>query len=225
MTRSLADTFVMDAQHAVEQRGAFYVALAGGSTPRPAYKLLAEEPRIEEIAWKDVHVYFSDERCVPPQDDESNYKMACEALLSAVNIPSANINRMKGEEDPQNAAREYTQVLRGDLGESSCLDLIILGMGSEGHTASLFPGYAANGDRLVDAPFVEKFGSYRLTMTPRLINAARHVVIVTTGNEKAHALAAARTGTYDPNIYPIQLIEPLEGRLTWLVDRAAAAQM
>ncbi len=221
---ALADTFVDDAQHAIAQRGGFYVALCGGSTPRPAYKLLAQEPRIDRIEWRDVYVYFGDERCVPPQDDESNYKMARETFLDAVNIPRANIHRMKGEDDPQTAAREYADILRQDMGETPYFDLILLGMGPEGHTASIFPGYASfmEGERLVDAPFVPKFGSHRLTLTPRVINAARHVVIAAAGSEKARALTAAMRGPHDPNTYPVQLIQPVNGTLTWLVDHAAA---
>lgn len=226
VAQALADQFVLDAQRAATRSSRFNVALAGGSTPRPAYKLLAQEPRIDQVAWKDVCIYFGDERCVPPQDDQSNYKLANETFLTAVNIPLQNIHRMKGEDDPQSAAAQYAQDLRSDLGDPPRFDLVLLGMGPEGHTASLFPSAALpDGTTLVDAPFVAKFGSYRLTLTPRAINAARHVIIATTGSEKAQALAAALHGAYSPHTYPVQLIQPIEGRLTWLVDRAAAGQL
>ncbi|MDQ6932578.1 MAG: 6-phosphogluconolactonase, partial [Candidatus Eremiobacteraeota bacterium] len=198
LARALADQFVLDAQSAVAQRGRFYVALAGGTTPAPAYKLLAEEPRMDQVQWNDVRVYFGDERCVPPQDNQSNYKLANDTFLTAVNIPLANVHRMQGEEDPQRAATQYAQVLRRDLGDPPQFDLILLGMGPDGHTASLFPGTVQSDDtKMVDAPFIPKFGTYRLTITPRVINAARHVVIATAGPEKANALAAALHGPYD----------------------------
>ncbi|MBC5829894.1 MAG: 6-phosphogluconolactonase [Candidatus Eremiobacteraeota bacterium] len=226
VAQALADQFVVDAQGAVAERGCFYVALAGGSTPRPAYKLLAREPRIDKVQWKDVFIYFGDERCVPPHDDQSNYKAANETFLTATNIPLENIHRMKGEDDPQTAAAQYMQDILRDLGDPPQFDLILLGMGPEGHTASLFPGSVDPHDTsLVAAPFVAKFGTYRLTLTPRAINAARHVVIATAGEEKAQALAAALHGAYDPNTYPVQLIQPVDGRLTWLVDRTAAGQL
>jgi len=223
VARTLADRFVIDAQRAIQQRGAFYVALAGGSTPRPAYKLLAQEPRIDQITWKNVFVYFGDERCVPPEDDESNYKLANATFLLAVDIPPANIHRMKGEDDPQSAAAQYAQILQHEMGEYPRFDLVLLGMGSEGHTASLFPGsVTTDHTKLVDAPFVAKFGTYRLTLTPRVINASRHVIIATAGEEKAQALVAALHGPHNPELYPVQLVAPIDGTLTWLVDRAAA---
>ncbi|MBC5829483.1 MAG: 6-phosphogluconolactonase [Candidatus Eremiobacteraeota bacterium] len=223
VARSLADRFVSDAQVAITQRGAFYVALSGGSTPRPTYKQLAGEPRIDQISWKKVFIYFGDERCVPPNDSESNFKLANDTLLLAVNIPTENIHRMKGEDDPKSAAVQYEQILRHDMGEYPRFDLILLGMGPDGHTASLFPGTVNSDDeKFVDAPFVAKFGTYRITITPRTINASRHVIIATAGEEKAQALAAALHGPYNPDIYPVQLVQPTDGKLTWLVDRAAA---
>ncbi|MGZ3539799.1 MAG: 6-phosphogluconolactonase [Vulcanimicrobiaceae bacterium] len=223
----LADLFVDEAQTAIADRGGFYVALAGGSTPRAAYALLAEEPRNSQTGWKDVFIYFGDERCVPPDDEQSNYKMASDTFLSKVNIPESNVHRMHGEEDPETAAAEYARILREDLGEALQFDLIMLGMGADGHTASLFPGTdpLADADALVRAPYVDRLGTRRLTITPRVINSARHVVIATEGLQKAPALAAVLEGPYDPVRYPIQVVSPSNGRLTWLVDADAAAEL
>jgi len=227
LAEALADLFVDSARTAIARAGRFRVALAGGSTPRAAYALLAAQPRRSAVLWGNVFVYFGDERCVPPDDEQSNYRMANEAFLAAVSIPPDNVHRMHGEDEPQTAAAAYAKVLIADMGELPRFDLLLLGLGSDGHTASLFPGSSPATDErlLVNAPFVPKLHAYRLTLTPRVINNARHVAIATEGAEKAAALAAALNGPYDPNTYPVQIIKPKDGRLTWLVDRAAASQL
>lgn len=196
--------------------------------------MLAEEPLRSQICWKDVFVYFGDERCVPPGDEQSNYKMASDAFLRKVEIPTKNVHRMHGEEDPDAAAAEYAKILRDDLALRQApddatprLDLIMLGMGADGHTASLFPGTdpLTDDDALVRAPYVDKLGTRRLTITPRVINAARHVAIATEGLPKAPALATVLEGPYDPTRYPIQIVSPANGRLTWFVDADAAADL
>lgn len=224
---ALADTFLNDAAEAIGQRGAFFVALAGGTTPKNAYALLAQEPRRSSVDWNHVFVYFGDERCVPPESPESNYKMASDAFLNAVPLADGHVHRMRGEDDPLQAARDYAELLIQTMGDLPRFDLVMLGMGPDGHTASLFPGTdpLADNDRLVRAPYVEKFSTYRITFTPRVINNARHVVIATEGLPKAPALYAVREGPYDPLVHPIQIVEPANGRLTWLVDRAAAAEL
>lgn len=224
---AVADAFIDDARSAIEQRGAFYVALAGGSTPKAAYSLLAQPPRRDHVDWKNVQIFFSDERCVPPESDESNYNMAYHALLSHVPIPQANIHRMRAEEDPDTAAAEYAALLVRELGDPPRFDLVMLGMGADGHTASLFPGADPHTDeeQLVRAVYVEKFSAHRLTFTPVVINNARHVLIAVEGLPKAPALYAVRQGPYDPRIHPIQVVAPTNGRLTWYVDRAAAAEV
>lgn len=224
---ALADTFVNDAAEAIAARGAFFVALAGGTTPKNAYALLAQEPRRGRVDWNHVFVYFGDERCVPPQSPQANYKMASDAFLNSVPIAADHVHRMPGEDDPLQAARDYAELLIQTMGDLPRFDLIMLGMGPDGHTASLFPGTdpLADSDRLVRAPYVEKLSTYRLTFTPLVINNARHVVIATEGLPKAPALYAVREGPYDPLIHPIQIVEPSNGRLTWLVDRDAAAEL
>ena len=226
LAQAVADRFMNAAQTAVGDRGGFYVALAGGTTPKAAYELLAAEPYATAIPWKDVFVYFGDERCVGPEDAESNYGMARRAFLDAVNIPSHNVHRLRGEDDPQRAADAYAAILVEDLGAFPRFDLVMLGLGPDGHTASLFPGALANdGDALLAAPYVEKLRAFRLTLTPRVINNAREIVIATEGLGKAAVLAAVREGPLDPERYPVQRIAPTDGTLTWMADRAAAAEL
>lgn len=227
VAQAVADAFVNDAQAAIGERGRFFVALAGGTTPKAAYALLAQPPRRERVDWQRVNVFFGDERCVPPDSDQSNYKMANDALLHNVNIPESNVHRMRGEDAPEKAAADYADVLVREIGNPPRFDLIMLGMGADGHTASLFPGTDPRQDenRLVRSIYVKKMSAHRITFTPRVINAARHVIVATEGASKAPALFAVLKGTYDPAVHPIQIIAPAEGRLTWYVDRAAAAQL
>lgn len=227
LAQRLAETFAADAADAIAQRGAFFVALSGGTTPKAAYDLLGCDPLKSAVDWNHVFVYFGDERCVPPDNPNSNYKMARDAFLAAAGVPEANVHRMHGEEDPQTAARDYAALLVQTLGDEPRFDCILLGMGPDGHTASLFPGTnpLIDDDRLVRAAYVEKFSSWRITLTPRVINNARHVVVATEGLPKAPALYAVREGPYDPTIHPIQIVAPRDGALTWLVDRAAAAEL
>ncbi|MDQ2681271.1 MAG: 6-phosphogluconolactonase [Candidatus Eremiobacteraeota bacterium] len=227
LAKGLADTFISHVQQAIEDRGRFYVALAGGTTPSAAYQLLAAAPLRDCVNWANVFVYFGDERCVPPDDPQSNYKMAHEAFLDAVHIPVENVYRMHGEDDPTAAAADYARILQANLGEQLRFDLVILGLGPDGHTASLFPGTDPlhDDDLLVRAPFVAQFNTYRLTLTPRILNAARYVVFATEGAAKATALAAVLEGPRNPTEYPAQIIAPADGQLTWLVDRNAAAKL
>ena len=224
LAAALADLVADSAKSAIAARGIFNLALAGGSTPKAAYALLAVPPQRAALDWAKVRFFFGDERCVPPSDDQSNYKMAREALLAPRGIGEGRVFRMRGEDEPQAAARDYAAILRRELGERPVFDLVMLGMGPDGHTASLFPGTdpLENDDLLVKAPFVEKFQSYRITLTPRAINGAREVAIATAGPEKTAALAAVLEGPRDPLHYPIQIVRPA-GRLVWLVDRIAAA--
>lgn len=224
---AVADAFLEDARSAIAARGAFFVALAGGTTPKAAYRLLAEPLRSGAIDWSKVQIYFGDERCVAPESSESNYHMAREAFLGSVGIPDENVHRMRGEDDPLSAARDYAELLVQTMGEMPVFDLVMLGMGADGHTASLFPGTdpRADEDQLVRAPYVDKLASYRLTLTPLTLNNARHVLVATEGLPKAPALYAVREGPYDPVEHPIQILAPVHGRLTWYVDQAAAAEL
>ena len=227
VAKALADIFVEVSQTAIADRGRFSVALSGGNTPRAAYERLAESPVCDDVCWSDTYVYFGDERCVPPDDSQSNYHMAQEAFLSKVPIPPKNVHRMRGEIDPKDAAEDYAHVLVDDLGTLPRLDLVLLGMGPDGHTASLFPGNnpEADSDKLVRAVYAETQQMWRITLTPKVINAARTIVFAAEGSGKAGTLAAVREGPYDPIQYPSQIVSPTDGRLIWLVDESAAGQL
>ena len=224
VAQALAEYFVATGERAIAERGRFSVALSGGDTPRAAYELLAADPLRENLPWSDVFIYFGDERCVPPDDERSNYRMAREAFLDAVRIPTANIARMRGEIDPGQATNEYASILRADLGSTPRLDLVMLGLGEDGHTASLFPGIAQGIEEhsLVEAAYAQSQAMWRVTITPNVINAARRVVFAVEGAQKAPALAAVYEGPRDPMTYPAQLVQPRLGELTLLVDEAAA---
>ena len=227
LARAVADLFARTADVAVAQRGAFHVALSGGNTPRATYELLAEEPLRDEIPWSSVFVYFGDERCVPPDDELSNYRMAEEAFLGKVPIPQANVHRIAGEVDPGHAANEYASLLRTDFGNAPQFDLVMLGLGPDGHTASLFPGASLETEAgsLVRAVYAQSQGMWRVTITPAVINSARNVAFAVEGPEKAQILAAVLEGPIDPVKYPAQIVHPSSGRLIWLVDESAAAML
>ena len=220
LATAAAENFVVLAREAIAARGRFLVALAGGSTPRAAYELLATEPFAASVDWTRVHLFWGDERCVPPDHPDSNYRMARAALLDKVQIPAANVHRMRCELAPQQAAAAYERELEKALGEDGRFDLILLGLGADGHTASLFPGAAALGERerRVLAVYVEKLKAWRVTLTLPVINTARHVIFLVSGTSKAETLARIRAG--EP--LPAGLVRPDQGRLLWLLDRAAA---
>jgi 6-phosphogluconolactonase len=227
VTTAVAQAFADAARTSVGQRGAFEVALSGGTTPKAAYQLLACEPFRSQIDWSKVFVYFGDERCVPPDDPASNYRMACEALLDAVPIPTENIFRMRGEADPAIAANEYASLIRTRLGESPHFDLVLLGLGDNAHTASLFPGTPPDLDdnALARAVNVASQNMWRITLTPKAINGARSVVFAVEGAAKAPALQAVLEGPRDATQWPAQVVQPLHGTLTWLVDETAARDL
>ena len=213
----------MAARDATAARGSFAVALAGGSTPKAMFALLAAQPLRSRVDWSSVRFFFGDERCVPPDHPDSNYGMAKKALFDPLGIDAKNVHRMRGEAVPEEAALEYQAVLLKELGPAPVLDLVFLGMGPEGHTASLFPGVFAQFDpqRWVVTTYIEKLATNRITLTPRAINAARSIVLVTGGEAKAAALAEVLAGARNPDLYPAQILSPEHGSLTWLVDRAA----
>jgi 6-phosphogluconolactonase len=217
------------ARESIISRGLFTVALSGGSTPRRAYELLAGEEFGKGIDWPNVHVFFGDERMVPPDHAESNYRTASEALLSRVPVPPENVHRIDGVGDARANASAYEAEMRGLFGDADWprLDHVLLGMGDDGHTASLFPGTEVlNETRLWVAPnWVEKLGAWRVTLTAPAINAARHVTFLVSGAGKAARLREVLKGARDPFRLPSQLIRPLDGTLEWLVDRAAAARL
>ena len=214
---------------AVRERGRFAVALAGGSTPRRTYEMLTDDRLRPHVDWPNVHVFFGDERMVPPDDADSNYRMANEALLSHVNIPAENVHRIEGVGDAGSNASAYESEMRVLFGEVEWprLDLILLGMGDDGHTASLFPGTAALEEtRLWVAPnWVEKLGAWRVTLTAPAVNAARHVTFLVTGKAKAARLREVLKGAHEPSRLPSQLIRPRDGTLEWFLDRESAADL
>lgn len=212
-------------------RAFFSLALAGGSTPRGLYERLATPEVASQLPWDCMHVFWGDERHVPPDHPESNYRMAYEALLSKVPVPSHQIHRIRGElPNPAEAAARYERELRDAFAVSSDVprfDLILLGMGEDGHTASLFPGSQVIHEttKLVAAPWVERLHAYRITLTPVVLNAARHVWFLVCGEAKARALEAVLEGPYDPETYPAQLVRPRDGHVMWFVDASAAARL
>jgi 6-phosphogluconolactonase len=217
------------AKEAVEERERFTIALSGGSTPRSLYNLLATNARTS-LPWDRMFFFFGDERHVPPTDKDSNFRMANEAMLSKVPIPEANIFRVPAENPDANAAAEaYEQSLLKffalEPGQVPVFDVILLGLGPDGHTASLFPGTAALQDksRLVVANWVEKFNTHRITFTLPLLNAARCVAFLVSGTDKAPALEAVLQSSAPGEQYPAKLVHPTNGKLIWLVDRAAAS--
>ena len=225
---------VARAAAAISATGRFTLALAGGSTPRAAYALLASEAFAHRVEWGLVHVVWGDERCVPPDDPRSNYRMAKEALLDRVPIPTHQIHRIRGEDDPEEAAAEYERELRALLchperseGSLESLDLVLLGLGEDGHTASLFPGQTAVHEtaRWVVAVPAPDATMWRITLTPAILNAARNVTFVVSGAGKAERLQQVLQGPFTPDVLPAQAIRPLQGRLTWMVDEAAAGRL
>jgi 6-phosphogluconolactonase len=214
------------AEESITARGRWTVALAGGGTPKPIYARLADAGYAQHIDWQRVHVFFGDERCVPPDDSRSNFRMAREALLDFVPLPAGNVHRMRGEDDPALAALAYELEIQRLFRSIAppAFDLICLGMGDNGHTASLFPGTAVLREqaRWVVPQYVEVMQTWRVTMTAPLLNAARHVAFFVEGAGKAGMLHRVLHGPFDPDVLPAQMIQPVDGQLHWLVDAAAA---
>jgi 6-phosphogluconolactonase len=227
LARAAAHEVVAAAVASIAERDRFTVALAGGSTPRSAYRLLATPPYSNHVAWGKVHLFWSDERAVPPTDPASNYGMARDALVAHVPIPPAQIHRIEGELSPETAATRYEAVLRRELGPSPELDLVLLGLGEDGHTASIFPGQPVVREtvRLVASVVGPKPPPERITFTPVPINAARRVVMLASGAGKAAILARVLEGPLVPDQLPAQIVKPSRGTVHWLVDRPAAADL
>ncbi|MEO8535260.1 MAG: 6-phosphogluconolactonase [Flavobacterium sp.] len=220
-----ADIFVTSAQKAISEKGKFTAVLTGGSSPAGIYKLLASADYQSKIDWSKVYIFWGDERWVPLDDSLSNAKMSFEALLSHVPIPENNIFPMYADGiSPEEYAVKYEQSVRSILGSDGKFDLILLGMGDDGHTASLFPGEAVltEKEKWVTAYRLESQNMHRITLTAPLINKAEKIVVVAFGEKKAHALKEVLNGEYNPNTYPMQLIKPESGELLFLVDKKAA---
>jgi 6-phosphogluconolactonase len=227
LNAAAAAEFCRCAEAAIAARGRFCVALSGGNTPRSVYALLAEEKK-DSLPWAKVYIFFGDERCVPPDHPDSNYRMARESLLSKVPIPPENVLRVHAELPAETAAEQYDRDLRTFFrvadGAWPDFDLILLGIGDDGHTASLFPGTAAlkEQSRQVVANWVEKFHTYRITLTYPVLNHAEEVLFLGAGKSKAQILR----DLFDPakmGAYPAQAVRPKDGRLLWLADQDAAS--
>ena len=226
-----AEEVLRAAKEAVEQRGRFTIALSGGSTPKNLFNLLATNARTV-LPWDRTFFFWGDERHVPPTDPDSNYHMAEETMLSKIPVAAGNVFRMAAENpDAAAAAEAYEQTLRKifalETGQFPRFDLILLGMGPDGHTASLFPGTAAlqEKSRLVVANWVDKLKASRLSLTLPVLNAAACVTFLVSGMDKAAALHAVLEGDAPGEQYPSKLIRPVDGKLIWLVDRAAASAL
>jgi 6-phosphogluconolactonase len=222
-------------QLSLETTGRFSLVLSGGTTPRPLYELLAKPPFSKSLDWNKVEFFWGDERVVSPDDPSSNYRMAREAMLDQLKIPAAHIHRIRAEEkDLDKAARAYEDEITKVLGEVSGggrkpphFNLFLLGMGPDGHTASIFPGTDAieEKERWVIPVDVPSLGVKRITMTPELINSAHFIIFMVTGKNKAEVVANVLQGPRDPQRCPVQLIHPLTGEVIWFADRDASSKL
>lgn len=238
LTEDAAERFARAASDAVHSRGEFVVALSGGTTPRSLYARLATPPYASAVPWSEVAVLWGDERCVPPDEAASNYRMARETLLDHVPMPTAHVHRIRGEDDPVAAAGAYEQTLRRVLrtprgppreAPGARIDLVLLGLGEDGHTASLFPGApppaVPDNERWVIAHRVPVEPPWRITLTPVILNAAAEVLFLVSGGAKAAIVHRVLEGPLRPHELPAQLIAPAGGRVLWLLDAAAARDL
>lgn len=230
LSRSLAQMFVRLAEDAVERRGRFTVALSGGSSPRSLYSLLATPEYAGRVRWDKVVIFWGDERCVPLDNPESNYATANDSLLSRVDVNPDNVHPVTGQEsNPAAAAENYERLLREIFAVSGDalpgFDLILLGLGTDGHTASLFPGTTALSEhrRLVVENHVDKLSTFRITFTFPVLNAASHVAFMVSGDDKKEILPKVLKP--EPVIYPSQLVHPRAGVLEWYADAPAAEKL
>jgi 6-phosphogluconolactonase len=233
LARRGADLFTEMAEEKAAKGEVLTVALSGGDTPRTLYRVLSSPPYSTRVPWESVHFFFGDERCVGPDECESNFRMAFYTLLSQVDIPEANVHRMEGEGEPEVSAKKYETEIRtffearGKLngnGVTPVFDLVLLGMGDDGHTLSLFPRSKAlvEKERLVVENYVDKEKSWRLTFTLPLVNSAALVVFLVSGESKAQVLKNVIEGNIRVVKYPAELVKPARGEVEWLVDKDAA---
>lgn len=229
LARAAAQLFVTLTQAPAPEQRQFNVALAGGTTPRRVYELLASDEFRNQVNWQLVHLFFGDERTVAPNDPESNYGMARDALISRASIPESNVHPIPSLGDPDENARDYERELKLHFQDTPWpqFDLVLLGMGEDGHTASLFPGTAATGETRawVVANWVERLNESRITLTAPAINSALNILFLVTGEKKATRLAEVISGPFQPQVLPAQLIKPTNGLLLWMVDAAAASRL
>ncbi len=230
LSEAAAGLFIESCARSILERGRCLVALSGGGTPSTLYELLGKSPYAEQIDWMHLHLFWGDERCVPPEDLQSNYRQVHDLLLTRVPIPTENVHRVHSEEEPGDAAIEYALTLKGFATPPlnwPRFDFVLLGMGDDGHTASLFRGSEVE----MQAPTAAVTANYegrpanRVTLTPSVFNAARRVVFLVSGESKSQTLADVLYGTYQPQQFPAQRIRPADGELIWMLDQAAAAKL
>jgi 6-phosphogluconolactonase len=223
-----AQEFVRVVNSAIESRGVCYVALSGGETPRSLYSRLANEPFAHAVDWTKVHLFFGDERAVPPTDPQSNFGTVDREFLSHIDIPERNVHRILGEVSPDEAAHRYQQELEDVFGHKEVrFDLILLGLGEDGHTASLFPRTKSIDEEqsLVCSAYVPQLESWRISLTFRTINNARRVLFLVSGAKKASILEKVLNTKVATKDLPATLVMPKEGTLLWMVDKEAAANL
>jgi 6-phosphogluconolactonase len=231
LSHKAADLFTGLSTEAIKERGRALIVISGGNSPLQLFKLLADEPFKSQIEWELVHIFWADERCVPPDDPESNYGQARRVFLDQLPILSENVHRVSSHLDPVEASLEYARTLKEFAKpplEWPHFDLVCLGMGKDGHTASLFPGSEVDGKTptlAVTARYQDRPAN-RVTLTPKVINSARTVIFLVSGENKAETLARVLDDEhYKPDLYPAQRIHPTEGTLIWMIDVAAASQL
>ena len=210
----------------IRERGICNIALAGGSTPRDVYCLLASKPYKNRVSWGNVFIFWGDERAVGPGNPESNYGMAKQTFLEHITIPEKNVHRIRGEIEAGQAALEYTNLLRRHFKEDlPHFDFILLGVGDDGHTASLFPGtdVIEEQHQLVEAVFVPKFGAWRVTLTLPVLNAAKEIMFLVSGNAKSEIVRRVMSIEKSTKELPVTLVNPNGGRVYWMLDSEAAS--
>ena len=241
LSRIAVEHTIFLARTAVAERGQFTFALSGGGTPQRLFELLAYPEYVEQISWPEMHIFWGDERCVPPDQEGSSYKQAYDAFLCKVPIPTRNIHRIRGELPPAEAADDYARLLLEfvhlhpptplslNKQDFPRFDLVLLGMGTDGHTASLFPGPIPDRERASPTlPVTAHYGdrpANRVSLTPLVFNTARNIFFLATGAAKAETLHAVLNGSHDPEHLPAQRIQPENGQVTWFVDQEAAKKL
>ncbi len=224
-----ASIFVSASRNSIATKRRFAVAISGGSTPRRLYTLLGSEAYRDQVDWRYVHFFWADERCVPKDDEASNFRTAFDTFLSKIALPDKNIHRIKGEEDPDKAARDYEEEIRGFFGgsERPGFDLIILGMGEDGHTASLFPGSKSLGEtvRLAIPVYLGEPSKNRITLTLPVLNNAVQILFLVAGPSKAGVLSEILGDGEKRKWFPAGLVRPAHGNMTWLIDQEAARKL
>ena len=228
LSRKVAEWLVQYIQNVLETKDRFTLALSGGSTPQKLYHLLSGPPYAEKINWKAIHFFWGDERYVPYEDDRNNAKMAFTTLLEKVPVEKNNIHRMRTDIGPDDAAAEYETILRTYFKrDEKSFDLVLLGLGDDAHTLSLFPGYDVmfEKEKWVRAFFLEKQQMFRITLTVPVINMASQIIFLVTGGDKAVPVSQVIYGMHQPDLYPAQMIQPYNGQVQWYLDKAAAKEI